>query len=125
MVNLSELSATDIDKILKIRRKIEILEQQMAKVVRDAERRGPSLNVAIRHMRLPRHSQPSLRDIITSILVKAGTPMTVSEIYEASISNGYHWRSREPMNALNVKMYTDKTFKKVAPGKFALRKPVS
>ncbi len=124
MINLSELSAVDMGKILKLRRKIEILEQQMAKVVKEAENKPSSISVAVRHMRLPRNSQPSLREMISKILHKANGPMTVSEIYEESLSSGYQWRSKEPMNALNVKMYTDRTFKKAAPGKFVLRKPI-
>jgi len=123
MINLSELSASDMGKILKIRRKIEVLEQQMAHVVKTAEKKPSSISVTVRHMRLPRNSQPSLREMISAILQKAGKPVSVSEIYEASIRSGYQWRSKEPINALNVKMYTDNTFKKVAPGKFVLSKP--
>ncbi len=48
--------------------------------------------------------------------------LSVQDIYEATLLAGYHWRSQEPMNALNVKMYTDKTFKKVSPATFVLRK---
>jgi hypothetical protein len=59
--------------------------------------------------------------MITGILKKAGSPMTVAEIYEASLETGYMWRSRNPISALNVKIYTDETFKRAAPGKFALR----
>ncbi len=125
MVNLSDLSAVDMGKILKLRRKIELLEQDMAKVVKQAEKKAPSISVSVRHMRLPRNAQPSLREMISKILQKAGKPISVSEIYEASIINGYQWRSKEPMNALNVKMYTDKTFKKVSPGKFVLSKPAN
>ena len=47
--------------------------------------------------------------------------MSVQELYEASLEEGYQWRSQEPINALNVKMYTDRTFKKAAPGQFVLR----
>jgi hypothetical protein len=125
MVNLSDLSAVDMGKILKIRRKIEVLEQQMANVIKQAEKKAPSVSVSVRHMRLPRNAQPSLREMISKILQKAGKPISVSDIYEASISSGYQWRSKEPVNALNVKMYTDKTFKKVAPGKFILSKPAT
>jgi hypothetical protein len=94
----------------------------MAKVLKAAGKRIPPLSVSVRNMRMPRSSQPSLRDLISGILQKAGKPMTVSEVYEASLAEGYQWRSQEPVNALNVKMYTDKTFKKASPGKFVLRK---
>jgi hypothetical protein len=122
MLNLNELHATDLMKIVKIREKIEVLEEEMAKVLKAAGKRIPPLSVSVRNMRMPRSSQPSLRDLISGILQKAGKPMTVSEVYEASLAEGYQWRSQEPVNALNVKMYTDKTFKKASPGKFVLRK---
>jgi len=123
MINLSELNAKDIQKILKLRQKIEVIEQEMAKIIKNAEKHTTPLSVAVRHMRIPRNSQPSLREMITGVLTKAGKPLSVAEIYEASVASGYHWRSREPMNALNVKMYTDETFKKVAPGRFVVRNP--
>jgi hypothetical protein len=122
MLNLNELHATDLMKIVKIRKKVEVLELEMAAVMKKAQKRIPPLSVSMRNMRMPRSAQPSLRDLISTILQKAAKPMTVSEIYEASLAEGYQWRSREPINALNVKMYTDKTFKKASPGKFVLRK---
>lgn len=122
MLNLNELHATDLMKIVKIREKIEVLELEMAKILKEAGKRVPPLSVSVRNMRMPSRSQPSLRDLISTIIQKAANPMTVSEIYEASLAEGYQWRSREPINALNVKMYTDNTFKKASPGKFVLRK---
>jgi hypothetical protein len=122
MLNLNELHATDLAKIVKIRKKIEVLELAMAEVLKTAEKRAPSLSVSVRNLRMPRKSQPSLRNLISGILEKAAKPMTVSEIYEASLVEGYQWRSQEPINALNVKMYTDRTFKKSSPGHFVLRK---
>ncbi len=121
MINLNELQADDLKKILKIRQKVEILEMEMAGILKRAERRAPALSVSVRNMRLPRRAQPSLRDMIRGVLEKAGRPMSVAEIYEASLGTGYQWRSQEPINALNVKMYTDKTFKKESPGQFVIR----
>ncbi|MEI6148669.1 MAG: HTH domain-containing protein [bacterium] len=121
MLNLNELHAKDLQKIVGIRKKIEVLELEMAEVLKQAEKRAPSLSVSIRNMRMPRKSQPSLRDLIRGILEKAAKPMTVSELYEASLVEGYQWRSQEPINALNVKMYTDRTFKKMSPGRFVVR----
>lgn len=121
MINLNELRADDLKKIMDIRRKIEVLEIEMAAVLKKAQKREPPLSVSIRNMRLPRKAQPSLRELITTILTKADRPMSVQEIYEASLGEGYQWRSQEPINALNVKMYTDRTFKKAAPGLFVVR----
>jgi hypothetical protein len=123
MINLNELRADDLKKIMQIRQKIEILEIEMAAILRKAQKREPPLSVSIRNMRLPRKAQPSLRDLISDILAEAGRPMSVQEIYEASLKGGYQWRSQEPINALNVKMYTDRTFKKAAPGLFVIRNP--
>lgn len=121
MINLNELLADDLKKIMQIRQKIELLEVEMAAILKKAQKREPPLSVSIRSMRLPRKAQPSLRELISSILTEAGRPMSVQEIYEASLTHGYQWRSQEPINALNVKMYTDRTFKKAAPGQFVLR----
>ena len=123
MINLNELRADDLKKIMQIRQKIEILEIEMASILKKAQKREPPLSVSIRNMRLPRKAQPSLRDLISGILAEAGRPMSVQEIYEASLKDGYQWRSQEPINALNVKMYTDRTFKKAAPGLFVIRNP--
>lgn len=123
MVNLSELNAKDMEKLLQLRKKIEIIEQAMAKIIKNAGTREASVSVAVRNMRIPRSTQPSLRELITDILKESGKPMSVAEIHQASLAAGYHWRSQDPLNALNVKMYTDDTFEKVAPGKFALRAP--
>ena len=121
MLNLNELRSEDLKGILKLRQKIEILELQMAELLKKAQKREPPLSVSIRNMRIPRKAQPSLRDLIGGILEKAGKPLSVPEIYEATLAEGYQWRSQEPINALNVKMYTDRTFKKAAPGQFVLR----
>ena len=121
MINLNELRADDLKKIMQLRQKIEILELEMAEILKKAQKRDVPLSVSIRNMRLPRKAQPSLRELITTILTKADRPMSVQEIYEASLAEGYQWRSQEPINALNVKMYTDRTFKKASPGLFVVR----
>lgn len=123
MINLNELRSEDLKKIMTLRREIEVLELEMASVLKKAQKKGPPLSVAIRNMRLPRKAQPSLRELITTVLTKAERPLSVQEIYEASLEEGYQWRSQEPINALNVKMYTDRTFKKAAPGQFVIRNP--
>lgn len=124
MINLNELSAVDLKKIMQIRAKVEALELEMAAIVKKAQKREPPLSVSIRNMRLPRRAQPTLRELVSTILTKAGRPLSVHEIYEASLTEGYQWRSQDPINALNVKMYTDRSFKKDAPGQFVLRTAV-
>jgi hypothetical protein len=122
MLNLNELHSSDLMKLLAIKKKIDVLELELAKALKKAAIRLPQLTVTVRKMKMSRSSQPSVRALISGILQKADAPMTVSEIYEASLKTGYQWRSQEPINALNVKLYTDKTFKKIAPGKFVMRK---
>jgi hypothetical protein len=121
MINLGEIPSKDLAKIVKLLQKKEGYEKQMIKIIQEAEKR-PSPTAALRNMRVPRNAQPSLRDMIAGILEKASKPMSVAEIFEASLATGYHWRSKQPINALNVKMYTDDTFKKASPGRFVLRK---
>ena len=120
-MNLNELNSDDVRKILKIRQKIEALEQELLTIARTAQKRKPGEAASLRG--LPRRQQPSLRELIGTILRKSSKPLSVQDIYEATLVAGYHWRSQEPINALNVKMYTDRTFKKVAPGQFVLRNP--
>lgn len=123
MINLREVPSKDMAKLLTLIKKREAIERQMAEILKKATKRKLSASIKIRNLRMPRNAQPSLRDLITGILKKAAMPMSASEIYRASIDAGYRWQSRQPLNALNVKLYTDKTFKKVAPGRFALRIP--
>lgn len=120
-MNLCRLTTDDIRKILKIRKQIEAMEDQLLDVARKAQQRKPTEIDELRGF--ARRQQPSLRELISNILKKARKPLSVQEIYEASLMDGYHWRSQEPINALNVKLYTDRTFKKVAPGQFVLRNP--
>jgi len=122
MFNLNDLTAKELKQVLKLRQKIEAIERQMGDVLKGAQKRKPTLAVAIRSLALPRKAQPNLRDLIGGILAKATEPMSVPEIYDASLAAGYQWRSQDPINALNVKMYTDNVFKKVAPGRFLLRR---
>ncbi len=123
MITMSSLSSTDLMKIFKLRQQIEVAEAAISAILSDAEKRQPPLNTQVRHLNLPRRLQPDLRDLVGSILQAAGKPLTVYEIYDATMKTGYVWRSRNPVNALNVKMYTDKTFKVASPGRFVLRDP--
>lgn len=121
-MNLNDLTSKELKRLLQLRRQAEAIEAEMVAIFKAAEKREPSLGLTLHNAILPRKTQPTLREMISGILEKAGKPLSVSEIYEASISTGYHWRSQDPINALNVKMYTDKTFRKAAPGRFVLRR---
>lgn len=124
MMDLNALRANDLAKILRLRREIEVLESEMMEILKTAQKREPPVRVTVRNMRLPHAPQRSLRELISEILRKARRPMSVQEIYAASLEAGYQWRSQEPINALNVKMYTDRTFKKAGPGLFVMRRAI-
>ena len=121
-MNLATLSSADLKRMLAIKVKIEKYEKELLAVYEKAKRRPPAKRG--KSARIPPQQQPSLRDLVSGILRKAKKPLSVHQIYEATLLEGYHWRSREPINALNVKMYTDKTFKKASPGMFVLRRGV-
>lgn len=118
--SITRLTSSDLKQILKLKLQIEAYERQLVAIHAEARKR-PKPTAAQRRLS-PRASQPSLRDMISGILRKSKEPMSVQEIYEATLLAGYFWRSQEPINALNVKMYTDSTFKKASPGRFVMRK---
>ena len=119
-MNLAALTSDDLKRIIALKLEIERHEKELLVVYKTAQRRPPAKKG--KSARIPRKQQPSLRDLVSDILGKAKKPLSVHEIYEATLLEGYHWRSQEPINALNVKMYTDKTFKKASMGLFVLRK---
>ena len=120
-MNFAALSSADLKRMLIIKLAIEKYEKELLAVYEEAKRRPPA---KMGKGRVPPPQQPSLRELISDILRKAKKPLSVQDIYEASLMAGYHWRSGDPINALNVKMYTDKTFKKASPGMFVLRRGV-
>ena len=120
MVHLSDIPSKDLKRLVLLRQKMEVLELEIETIYREALKRKKSLASQIRNAKVPRKLQPSLQQLITRILQKAGRPLTIDEILEASLAEGYQWQSRDPRNALNVKMYTDMTFRKVSPGCFTI-----
>lgn len=115
---LSKLTSDDLKEMLHIRLRIERYEAELVAIHAQARKR-PKPTTAQRGLYT---RQPSLTELISRILRKNKKPMSVQEIYEASLLEEYHWRSQDPINALNVKMYTDPTFKKVSPGRFMMRR---
>lgn len=120
-MNVNDLSSGSLKKLILIRTKIEILEAELEALVEAAEKRAPVLKRERPVVRRPAVRQPMLREVLAGLLRAAGKPLSVSELYQASLTAGYMWRSHNPINALNVKMYTDRTFVKTSPGKFELR----
>ena len=117
--SLLDLNAEDLKQILRIRLQQEAYEKRIADILARARARPKPKN----EPHFPWRQQPRLREVIGKCLRKSSRPLSVVEIYEATLATGYHWRSKDPLNALNVKMYTDRTFKKVSPGHFSMRNP--
>jgi hypothetical protein len=116
----TRLTSSDLKRMLAIRLQIEAYDRQLLAIYARAKSRPRPTAFSLQSSASPGR-QPSLRELITGILRQAKKPMSVHAIYEATLLAGYHWRSQEPINALNVKMYTDPTFKKASPGRFVLR----
>lgn len=119
MISLYQLTSEDLKKLLALAEKREALERELETILAGCKKRNPKPSLP---KIIPR--QPTLNDMISGILEESDSPMTVRDIYEASLEKGYVWRSGNPINALNVKMYTGKLFKKASPGHFVLRKPL-
>ncbi len=62
----------------------------------------------------------SLKDAVTQSI--EGKELTKPEILEAIKKAGYKFATKDPMNSLNVLLYSGKVFKKVGDGKFSLAK---
>lgn len=120
MINLSQIPSVEMKKIVKLMEKKERYEKEIAKILKAADKKSSRIK-ALHKLPLPRSAQPSLRDLITGIIKKAGKPLSVSDIYQASLDAGYCWRSAEPLKALTVKLYTDKTFMRSSPGRFSFK----
>ena len=119
MIPLNTIPSADLKLIIALVEKKEKLEQEMEDILKKAKanipkpsKSKPRKNIGI--------AQPLLKDLITEILAEAKRPLSVQEIYEAGLDKGYQWRSNDPINALNVKMYTTRAFRKSSPGYFEL-----
>ncbi len=62
----------------------------------------------------------SLKEAATQVISRKA--LTKPEILEAIKKTGYKFATKNPMNSINVLLYTGKTFKKADGGKFILAK---
>ena len=60
-----------------------------------------------------------LAPAVVEVLKSRNSPMSVSEILEGLLSNGYKFASPEPKKNLFARIYRLKGVKQVGPGKFA------
>jgi len=75
-----------------------------------------------RRMIRRRRGGPSQRELVCGILAAAGKAMPLDSILEQMKAKGYHWRSKNPKQALSVLLYPNKKiFKKVRRGCFTLQ----
>jgi len=118
MIPLNSISSADFKLIIALVEKKEALEREMEALLKNAKANIPKPSKPRKNLGI---AQPLLKDLITEILTEAKRPLSVQEIYEAGLKKGYQWRSGNPINALNVKMYTTRAFKKSSPGYFELR----
>ena len=118
MINLNSIPSTALKEIITLVERREKMEREMENILKKAKANipptpKPRKNLCIAH--------PLLKDLVTEILTETNRPMSIQEIYEAGLRKGYQWRSGNPINALNVKMYTTRAFRKVSPGYFEMR----
>jgi len=117
MISLNEIPSSALKEIIALVEKREKLEKEMETLLTKAETNIANIPAPSKQKKLG-IVQPSLTVLITGILTEAKKPMTVQEIYQAGLDKGYQWRSGNPINALNVKMYTSKAFRKSWACKF-------
>lgn len=120
MISLNDISSADLKAIIALVERREALEKQLEAILKEAKAHIPKPQKAIKPKSLG-IAQPLLGDLITEILNEAKRPLSVQEIYDATLAKGYVWRSGNPKNALNVKMYTTRAFRKSSPGCFEVR----
>src|SRR6266446_4558271 len=90
-----------------------------AVTIRERARRAPA-NPAVRG-RGQRSTSPTgpLAPAVVRVLKSKSSPMSVSEILDGLLSNGYKFASPEPKKNLFARIYRLKGVKQVGPGKFA------
>ena len=64
-----------------------------------------------------------MREALVAVLGQAGKPLKVPAIHQALVARHFLMKSKDPKKLIGVRLYTDrKTFRKVKPGYFTLRK---
>lgn len=130
-LSVDRLISSQIAQLLKIRRRIEALDAQrssllalMEKVIRRRAPVGKHAAPKSKRRAGRRHGlrKSVLRDALTGVLARAGKPLRVAEMRHALLAAGFKFKSKDPLKSLGVRLYTDKTFRKVGPGRFVLRK---
>ena len=83
--------------------------------------RKPAVVAPVGRGRGRRSTSPTgpLAPAVVKVLKSRNSPMSVSEILDGLLSNGYKFASPEPKKNLFARIYRLKGVKQVGPGKFA------
>jgi hypothetical protein len=136
---LVRLSSSTLRKAAEIQEQIEQLQAELdtllqsngernsspeshapsAVTIRERARRAPA-NAPVKG-RGQRSASPTgpLAPAVVRVLKSKSSPMSVSEILDGLLSNGYKFASPEPKKNLFARIYRLKGVKQVGPGKFA------
>ena len=131
-----KLSSSSLRKAAEIQERIEQLQAELDTLLQsDGERnsspashvappvvtRGRAKSVAVAAGRGRRSTSPTgpLAPAVVQVLKSKSSPMSVSEILDGLLSNGYKFASPEPNKNLFARIYRLRGVKQVGPGKFA------
>ena len=131
-----KLSSSSLRKAAEIQERIEQLQAELDNLLQsDGERdsspashvappvvtRGQGKSVAVAAGRARRAASPTgpLAPAVVQVLKSKSSPLSVSEILDGLLSNGYKFASPEPKKNLFARIYRLKGVKQVGPGKFS------
>ena len=136
-----KLSSSTLRKAAELQERIEQLQSELDSLLQTGQeassapmvaaataptvsrRRGRKAGavVAARASRGRRSTSPTgpLAPAVVKVLKSKNSPMSVSEILDGLLSNGYKFASPEPKKNLFARIYRLKGVKQVGPGKFA------
>ena len=131
-----KLSSSNLRKAAEIQERIEQLQTELDTLLRSENDRNsvgasPALapappvgrvrKLGVERGRGRRSTSPTgpLAPAVVQVLKTKNSPMSVSEILDGLLSNGYKFASPEPKKNLFARIYRLKGVKQVGPGKFA------
>jgi hypothetical protein len=128
-----KLSSSTLRKAAEIQERIEQLQAELDGLLRNdsgqssvpesvpVATRGQVRRAGVARRRGRRSTSPTgpLAPAVVQVLKSKNSPMSVSEILDGLLSNGYKFASPEPKKNLFARIYRLKGVKQVGPGKFA------
>lgn len=137
-----KLSSSTLRKAAEIQERIERLQGELDNLLQTGAEVSSTSGVAARSTRIGvsrarvtkgaavapsgggrgrRSTSPTgpLAPAVVKVLKSRNSPMSVSEILDGLLSNGYKFASPEPKKNLFARIYRLKGVKQVGPGKFA------